>query len=247
MMMEDREYAVMYRVEDTHWWYNGMQSITRAVLDRAVGSRKGHLRILDAGCGTGGVIEYLRDYGHVSACDYSEQALRFCRSRHHERLARASVMALPYSDAQFDLITSFDVLCTNGVRDDEIALREFARVLKPDGLLLVRLPAYDWLRGRHDVKVEMRHRYHARELKDKLQRNGLEPIHISYANMFLFPIALVKRLSERILPAQEGSDLTIGTGPLNGIMRAVLRFEAPFVARTRLPFGLTLVALGRRP
>jgi SAM-dependent methyltransferase len=246
MMMEDREYAVMYRVEDTHWWYKGMQSITCAVLDRAVGPRKGRLHILDAGCGTGGVIEYLRDYGQVTACDYSEQALHFCRTRRHEQLARASVMALPYADAVFDLVTSFDVLCTHGVCDDEAALREFARVLKRDGLLLLRLPAYNWLRGRHDVQVAIRHRYRARELKDKLQRNGLEVMHVSHANMFLFPIALAKRLAERIAPPQEGSDLTIDAGALNGVMRAVLRFEAPLVARARLPFGLTLVALGRK-
>ena len=245
-MMEDREYAVMYGVEDTHWWYKGMQSITCALLDRVCGSRKGSLRILDAGCGTGGVIEYLRDYGQVTACDYSEQALRFCRTRRHERLARASVMALPYADARFDLVTSFDVLCTHGVSDDEVALREFARVLKPDGLLLLRLPAYDWLRGRHDVKVEIRHRYSARELKDKLRRSALEPAHISYANMLLFPIALLKRLSERVLPPQAGSDLTLNTGALNGVLRALLGLEAPLVARTRLPFGLTLVALGRK-
>jgi hypothetical protein len=65
--------------------------------------------------------------------------------------------------------------------------------------------------------------------------------------MLLFPLAALKRASERVLPdRQSGSDLTIGTGWVNAPLKWVLSFEAPFVARLRLPFGLTVVALGRK-
>ena len=244
--MNPEEYEVMYRAEDTHWWYRGMEAITRAVLDRVVG-RVRNLRILDAGCGTGAVMRYLADYGQVTGFDFAPEALHFCRLRGRERLSRASVLALPYADESFDLIASFDVLCERAVVDDDLALREFARALQSGGRVLLRLPAYDWLHGKHDEAVYIRHRYTARELKDKLRRAGFEVEHISYANMLMFPLAALKRLSERFMPLkQPGSDLTLGAGILNTPMRLILSLEAPCVARIGLPFGLTLVALARK-
>lgn len=244
--MNREEYEVMYTVEDTHWWYRGMEAITRAVLDRSVG-RDGNLCILDAGCGTGAAMGYLADYGRVTGFDFAAEALRFCQLRQRQRLTRASVMALPYADDSFDLITSFDVLCERAV-DDELALSEFARVLAPaTGRLLLRLPAYNWLRGKHDEAVYVQHRYTAGELREKLARAGFEVTHLSYANMFLFPAAVLKRASERWLSnRQRGSDLTLDLGPLNAPMRWVLSLEAPLAARASLPFGLTVLALAHK-
>jgi SAM-dependent methyltransferase len=244
--MNLEEYEVMYEAENSHWWYGGMTAITRSLLDRHVG-RGRSLRVLDAGCGTGAVMGYLSDYGSVVGFDFSSEALRFCRKRRLSRLARASVMELPFGNASFDLLVSFDVLCERAVPDDMIALKEFARVLAPGGRVLLRLPAYDWLRGRHDEAVHIRHRYTTGELKDRLRTAGLEPDHLSYANCILFPVAAAKRMLERVVPPQAQSDLTIGTGVFNGPLRTILSLEAPLVARTGLPFGLTVVALGRKP
>jgi SAM-dependent methyltransferase len=239
------EYEVMYRAEDRHWWYAGMEAITRAVLDGHVGRGRG-LRILDAGCGTGAVMGYLAGYGSVSGIDFSDEALRFCQKRQLSRLARGSVMALPFRNASFDLVTSFDVICERGVTDDALALAEFARVLVPGGRVLLRLPAYAWLRGRHDEAVHIGHRYTRGEVGARLGSAGFSVELLSYANAFLFPVAVAKRLSERVIPPQPQSDLTLGTGVFNGLLRRVLAAEAPLVARAGLPFGLTVVALGRK-
>ena len=244
--MNAEEYAVMYRVEDFHWWYLGMEAITRQVIERYY-PRGSKLRILDAGCGTGAVMGYLADYGTVSGLDYSSEALQFCRERQRERLTQASVVALPYPAAVFDLIASFDVVCVFSGEDDVPPLREFARVLAPGGRVILRLPATPWLHGQHDVAVDIRQRYTTREVDAKLRAVGLEPEQVTYANTLLFPLAVAKRLSERLLPAQDGSDLTLGMGPFNGLLRCVLTAEAPIVARYGLPFGLTLVALARKP
>lgn len=244
--MRTEEYEVMYRVEDTHWWYLGMERITCALLDHTVG-RGGNLRILDAGCGTGAAMSYLKPYGCVTGFDFAAEALKFCRLRGHQRLAQASVMRLPFPDNAFDLIVSFDVICELGV-DDMTALREFQRVLKPGGRVLLRLPAYRWLRGKHDAAVYVSHRYHRRELKAKLTQTALVPDRLSYANTFLFPIAALKRFSERVTARrQTGSDLTLNPGPANAVLRAILSAEAPLVRSIGLPFGLTVVALARKP
>jgi SAM-dependent methyltransferase len=245
--MNLEEYEVMYQVEDHHWWYLGMERITRSLLERALPPEweACSLKILDAGCGTGAVMKYLARYGEVIGFDFSGEALKFSRRRGHTRLAQASVLQAPFASHQFDVLVSFDVLCENGV-DDEQALREFARLLKPGGLVLLRLPAYRWMRGQHDIAVHLAHRYTRSELIAKLQASGLTPLHASYANTFLFPMAAAKRWSERFLPQQRGSDLTLNPRFTNGVLRAVLSAEAPLVKSIGLPFGLTVTALARK-
>ncbi len=124
----------MYKAEVRHWWYLGMHAITRGILDRYIG-RGNALTILDAGCGTGAVLDYLKDYGTPSGVDFSPEALRFCRSRGLYRLSQASVTELPFPDNTFDLITSFDVLSECGPVKDEQGTKEFFRVLKLGGHL----------------------------------------------------------------------------------------------------------------
>jgi len=244
--MNHEEYAVMYQVEEHHWWYLGMEHITRHLLDRYLPHTEAALKILDGGCGTGAVMKYLCKYGEVTGFDFAAEALHFSRKRGHTRLAQASVLDIPFASDRFDLIVSFDVICERGVRDEQ-ALDEFARILKPGGLVMLRLPAYDWLRGRHDVATHILHRYTRGEIGAKLRRSGFTPLRLSYANMFLFPVALAKRLSERLLsPHQTGSDLTLDPGPLNGILCAILSAEAPLVGKVGLPFGLTVVAVARK-
>jgi SAM-dependent methyltransferase len=243
--MNHEEYEIMFRVEDHHWWYLGMERITCGLLDKAVG--RGHsLQVLDAGCGTGAVMQYLKPYGRVTGIDFSAEALRFCQRREHERLSQASVLQLPFADREFDLVVSFDVICEIGI-DDGQALREFARVLKPGGHLFLRLPAFRWMSGQHDIAVHLAHRYDRREIIHKLQLAGLTPEKTSYANTFLFPIAAAKRWSERLTTAsQAGSDLTLDPGPLNGVLRSILSAEAPLIRSIGLPFGLTVVALAQK-
>jgi SAM-dependent methyltransferase len=244
--MNLEEYEVMYQVEDHHWWYLGMEQITCRLLDRYLPCTGRTLKILDAGCGTGAVMKYLCQYGEVTGLDFSAEALRFSQKRGHVRLVQASVLAIPLARASFDVIVSFDVICERGVHDEQ-ALAEFARILKPGGLVMLRLPAYRWMRGKHDLATHVSHRYTRAEISAKLSRSGLTPLRLSYANMFLFPIAAVKRLSERLFsPHQTGSDLTLDPGPLNGVFSAILSSEASLVCNVGLPFGLTVVALARK-
>lgn len=246
--MDLEEYAIMYYAEDRHWWYRGMARIIRAVLGRWYRPGAG-LRVLDAGCGTGGAMtSYLRDYGEVVGFDLAGEALRFCRLRGATGLAQASVIHIPFPDNCFDLVVSFDVLCEREVESDQAALREFSRVLAPGGRVLLRLPAYSWLRGRHDVAVHIERRYTRGEVARRLREAGFRVEHISYANMFLFPFALVKRTLERLRSRWDGpSDLAVDPGPLNPLLEAILSAEAPLVRCLGLPFGLSLIAVGFKP
>jgi SAM-dependent methyltransferase len=246
--MDPEEYARMYRAEDGHWWYRGMASITRAVLDRRY-ARDGSLRILDAGCGTGAAaVSYLAEYGRVWGMDIHAGALRFCRRRGGGRWARASVLHLPCPEGFFHLVTCFDVLYERAVPSELDALCEFRRVLTAGGRLLLRLPAYEWMRRSHDTVVHTRRRYTRREVGGFLRRSGFIVERLSYANMILLPAAASKKIAERLFPApRPQSDLALNPGMFNGLLCNLLSFEAPWVANAGLPLGLSVIAVGRKP
>lgn len=107
--MELSEYRTMYRLENRHWWYVGMQRITTTLIAGLYPNRT-NLQILDAGCGTGAAIQYLSQFGTITGCDLSAVALGFCQQRGLSRLSRATVTRLPFPAKSFDLVTSFDVL-----------------------------------------------------------------------------------------------------------------------------------------
>jgi SAM-dependent methyltransferase len=243
--MKDVEYGRMFDVEDHHWWYLGMEAITRAILDRHLPPAASR-RIVDAGCGTGAAMaNYLPDYGTVTGFDISPLALGLCRVRGLRRLARASVLEIPFASGSFDMVASFDILYM--VDRDVRTVEEFCRVLRPGGHLLLRVAAYDWLRGEHDITVRTAHRYTVPELCRLLVNAGFEIVQATYANAFLFPLAAGKRLLERVFPPPpDASDLTFARGRLDGFFRRVLASEAPLASRSGLPFGLSVIALARK-
>lgn len=189
----------------------------------------------------------LADYGQVMGIDIHPLALQYCRMRGVSRIACASVLDLPFASAQFDLVTSLDVLYEKAVDSDLDALREFVRVLIPGGRIFLRLPAYDWLRGRHDEMVHTKKRYTAKQVASLLAESGLVAEHVSFANMFLFPLALVKRIAESLFGSRGAhSDLNASAGLFDAMFEKILMSEATLIARNSLPFGLSVVAVGRK-
>src|SRR4051794_33114392 len=183
--MEREQYAIMARREERHWWYAGMRRVAIAVLERALAGRTG-LRVLDAGCGTGGTTVELRRFGEVVGVDLAWEALEPARGRGLSQLARASIERLPFASGTFDAATSFEVVYHLDVGNDTLALSEVRRVLKPGGIFLLRVPAHDWLRGEHDRLVHTRHRYTRDEVAEKLGSAGFSIERLTWANSALF-------------------------------------------------------------
>lgn len=247
--MERSEYVTMAAVEANHWWYGGMRAIAAALLDEVYGGRR-DLRILDAGCGTGGNALFLQRYGQVVGIDLAPDALEFGGPRLPGRLARGSVLELPFADGSFDLVTSFEVLYHRGVPDEAPALAEAWRGLVPGGRLLIRLPAFELLRGKHDRAVHGRRRYTAREVRGMLEAQGFRVERVSYVNSLLLPLPLAQRLLERALPQveRETSDLAPPPKLLNEALRWPMAAEAAWLARGgSFPVGLSVICRAIRP
>lgn len=233
--------------EQTHWWYVGMRALASALLDEiAVPAAGRDLAILDAGCGTGGSLIWLARYGRVTGLDLSPTALAFCRKRQLRRLVGGSIEQLPFPDATFDLVTTFDVLYHRWVADDARALRELHRVLRPGGWLLLRVPALPWLAGRHDNAVHTRHRYRRAEVVALLTAAGFAVRRATYVNVLLFPLVAGKRLLERWITAAP-TDLDATPDWLNPILARVLMLERRMLRVWTPPLGVSILALARRP
>lgn len=251
--MEEREYLHMYEEEERHWWYVGMRAIVLSLLPP--GSLPENPLLLDAGCGTGYNMGWLRQhYGaRVTGLEYSPCGLEFCLRRGERGVVRADAASLPLSQDAFDLVVSFDVL--SHLKDGPAraaALGEFLRVLKPGGRLLIRVAAYEWLRSSHDAVIMTHHRYGRRELRDAVVHAGFRPLRLTSANTILFPAAVLWRVLKKAGLAPAGSDVrarTRGAGPLNRALASVLRLEAAMLRSNKFGFGfgLSVFILAAKP
>lgn len=250
--MQTQDYAYLYELEETFWWFVGMREITQALLDPIMSNRSAG--VLDAGCGTGGMLTWLRRYsasGNIVGIDFSETALQFCAQRQHRDLARASVSDLPFADNTFDLITSFDVLQHVSDGNDARAFAEFHRALRPGGIAFVRVAAYQWLRSGHDDAIAVQRRYSLPELSAQMHRAGFAIRRATYANTLLFPVAAIKRLvftpAGRAHAESEVKPWPKGWEWMNELLKVPLQIEARTLSKMNLPFGVSAICIGEKP
>src|SRR6267378_6823015 len=189
--MQQHTYAIMRRVEETHWWFAGRRRIIKSFLERlcrdvkveSAGNSRNYapLSILDVGCGTGANLEMLSEFGEAEGVDISGEALTFCRERGLENVKQGEAEALPFEDSSFDLVTGLDVV--EHLDDDLAGLKEMRRVLRPGGRALVFVPAFMFLWGVQDDISHHRRRYSMKELKRVVREAGFEIERATYVNI----------------------------------------------------------------
>ncbi|MEO7142292.1 MAG: class I SAM-dependent methyltransferase [Bryobacteraceae bacterium] len=248
-MMNPAEFANIAKSENDLWWYRGMRRILFGMLDPLVAGRT-FRRVLEAGCGTGYMSQMLGDRYRwpMFPADLSSEGLAHARRLHLERLAQCNVTALPFSNAAFDLALSFDVMVHLAPGDEESAMREFARVLAPGGLLIIRTAALELLRSRHSMFAHERQRFTRGRLAALARRHGIRVKRITYANSLLFPVALVKfRIWEPLLRKPAASGVAPVPRWLDQTLYAPLRLEAAWLGAGRtFPVGQSLILIGEK-
>lgn len=244
--MRPTELAKMYDLEDTYWWFVARRELVRDFVLRHRPSAS-DLHILDVGCGTGATLSMMRGLGALTGIDRSPSALHYCRLRSLKQLALGTAEALPIASESTDVVLALDLL--EHLADDGAAAREFARVLRPGGLLVVTVPALPELWSEHDEALDHLRRYRAGRLRGILTDAGLHIDKLSYLiTALLLPIAAL-RLLQRRLPRktrQAQTAFIIPPKPINWVLTSLLRLEHLWLTRFNLPVGVSLIALARK-
>ena len=244
--MRDEEYRAMFELEEHLWWYQGMRSITDTLLGASLGATNG--RLLDIGCGTGYSAVWLRErfnFKEVYGVDLYPQASLFWKTRGLDTCAIASADKLPFGEAEFDLVTCFDVIYQLNNERANSAIAEMSRVLRPGGLLFIREPAYQWMRGAHDVAVGTHRRYTLTDLRRLLLARGFRITRATYANTLLFWLAAPHRLLSKWRGSTE-SDVKPVPRLVNTALGAALKLESRMLSRVAFPFGLSVITVAEK-
>lgn len=241
--MNISEYEKMAKMEDFYWWHVGRKSILKHLLSRLESKPR---RILNVGCGTGGLISLLEGFGEVTNVDPSKEAVSFCHRKGFANVIAISEKSLPFPDRSFDLIVATDVL--EHINDDLAALHEWRRVLSDGGALVMTVPAYQWLWSSHDEALHHFRRYSASQLHNLVNRAGFLVNKRSYIIVFSFPLIVGYRLFSSIIghrkidaKPKEESSYVILPAPINRLFIFLLQVEALLLKYINFPFGTSII------
>jgi SAM-dependent methyltransferase len=248
-LLAERLLALTYQAERSHFWFRGFRQYMKPAIARALEGVT-DARILDCGCGTGSNLEMLRPYGRAVGFDLTAIGVRFAREHGHT-VAQASIDAIPFQDATFDLVTSFDVFQCLPEPVEQAAIAEIARVLKPGGWVLLHVAALEVLHGKHSVLSEEVRRYTPSRLRSIVEHGGFTIERLTFDHMSLLPLMLPVRMWHRMtaaggkVEAGEG-EITVPMAPVNAALTALVSLEAIALRAVNMPIGSSLMCLARR-
>ena len=238
----DPAYIAVHMEEDrSHWWFRGRLAVIRATLRRALPPRR--VRLLELGCGSGNVLAALSEFGEAVGMDAHEDLTAAARAAGLDVRVGHLPDDLGVAPGWAEVVLLLDVI--EHVDDDVATLCAARKGVGEGGLLVVTVPAYRWLWSGHDEVLGHRRRYTAAELRGAVERAGFTVLRVSYFNTLLFPLLAAVRGWKR-LRGDRGHDLRRPTAPLNRLLEGVFAFERHLVPRLPLPFGASLLLIGRR-
>lgn len=242
--MDVAAYHSMRDLQDEHWWFVGRRKFLRQLIQRH-GNLAPDARIFEAGCGFGGNLPLLEEFGTVSAFEYSDEARAYSAAQ-----SGIAVMpgALPdgvdFGGRTYDLIALLDVL--EHIDDDRASLEALGEGLAENGRLLITVPAFQWLWSKHDKLHHHKRRYSQKSLEGVIRAAGLKPVKAGYFNSLLFPLAMAQRIATRASNKPATGD-EMPAKPINKVLGGVFSLESALAGKFGLPFGLSAYAIAEKP
>jgi len=237
--MDDHAMNQFFKHEKTNWFFLSRNEDVKMLINKYL-PVKLKIRILDAGCGTGATMELLKEFGTVDGIDLSQTAIDFCKGRVLNNVRLGDVCNLPYADNTYDLITGLGIL--EHTDNPDLNLSEFRRVLKDDGIVIMTIPAYNFLWTTADDHYMHKKRYVVEEVQDLLDEAGFKTVKLSYrAVLILFPFLL------KVIFFGRKRDVVVKAGnKTGGLLLAILRVESFFLRFINYPFGASIIAVARK-
>jgi dolichyl-phosphate beta-glucosyltransferase len=235
-------FEAMARLETEHWWFRAKRELVAELVGAPI---EPAAIAVDVGCGTGAMLEDLHRLGWVTVgTDLSPYALHLARggsSAVGRAVARAERLPLPTGSAS--VLVSLDVV--EHLDDDVAAITEYARVVGPDGTIILAVPAYAWAWSQHDVELGHWRRYTTRRLRQVAEASGLRVERCTYFHSWLVPLALLLRKTPLGRLLHGGAEEASFVNPfVNRLLSAVSRLERVALRRRDLPFGLSILLIG---
>lgn len=246
------EYELKYhQIEENYWWFQARRDMVFRLVQNL---RLPHAApILEIGCSGGPLLQRLagQGYTNLTGIDVSEAGIAVARQRGIPNVSCMDGAHLNFPDASFDLVIASDVL--EHIQDEARALREWSRVLRPGGQLLVFVPAFSFLWGKHDEVNQHFRRYSAPQLTGALRQAGFAVQRHSYWNVGLFFPTAAVRLLNRVRPPQPTpgetlkDDFFATPSLLNTLLRGFIVAENRVLQALNAPVGVSVFSLARKP
>ena len=242
--MELATYAVEAEIEQTHWWFVGRRRLFAAILKKL--RPASDAAFLDLGTSTGANLRLLHELGFPLAVglDSSPAAIAFCKEK-GLGVDFGDACSLPYAGNRFDLVLATDIV--EHVDRDDKALDEICRVLKPGGYALITVPAFPSLWGLQDVVAHHKRRYRMMPLRERIETSGLSVEQSFHFNFLLFAPIWAARQVIRFWRPTLASEGKVNTVLLNRILSAIFLLDTWIARRLHPPFGVSILALARKP
>ncbi len=240
--MKIEHYKSLYDNEMKSWWYRVRRNFILKIIKKY--TKISSLNILDVGCGTGALMIELSHFGNISGIDIAQTAIDFCKTRGISDVKVGNALDIPYSDNSFDVVLALDVL--EHIKEDELAIKELKRVLKPNGILITFVPAFMILWGITDTISEHYRRYTRKDFKKKILSSGLDIVIISYFNFFLFIPILIVRKIVNLFNIKVKNENNMTPEPINTILYFIFSIELFVLNYINLPFGVSLFCISKK-
>jgi SAM-dependent methyltransferase len=238
----DKNYEVLYHdSEEVNWWFVSRRDMIIKILKN--NKVPLNAKILDIGCAGGTLLVEMKDKGYTNlyGLDYSAEAIAVCKNKGIENLVVMDGHSPEFAENSFDVIIASDTL--EHLENDEVALKNWNKLLKGKGLCLVFVPAYNHLWSEHDVVNYHFRRYTLTNLITKSQNAGFKICSSGYWNVLIYIPALFFRLFSKLRSKREIEDIKgdIISLPavINNLLISWMKFENIFSSKLRLPFGVS--------
>lgn len=235
-------YEDLYQQEETHWWHITKRNAVLSLIAKYQ-KNKG-LNILDIGCGAGKNVETFAKLGKAWGIDSSQEAIKFCKKRDLKNIYLAKSDSLPFKNNLFNVVTLLDVL---EHVEEKPTLSEIKRVLAPNGILIINVPAFSWLWSKWDKVLHHKRRYTKKSLEKILLQNGFMAKKMSYTYSFLvLPAYLIRQIKSKLSQKHYSSDFDLTSKFENSLLIYVSTLERMFWTKFYLPFGTSLIAVAQK-